>query len=251
MRACLPCSALALPSQGVAHTPSQQHPVCRALVSQPFPLSRPAGVLRSHLQTACGRQICFTERTQTQTPWLMLPLPATTAKRPSFTRLEYLVAYILASLIATFLITFLFTRTEYKFPFPYVVDCIQLGITWLASTRITSAPAVPAKALAPVTLAYVGWLAVNPLFLINVPITRYQSFTALALPFSLALAYPILANRPTPGALITCFVYCAGLWISAEGASSWTGAFLGLANAFFVASFAVLAKKCLATVDPW
>ncbi|KAI8150012.1 hypothetical protein BJV82DRAFT_662103 [Fennellomyces sp. T-0311] len=181
----------------------------------------------------------------------MLPLPATTAKRPSFTRLEYLAAYILASLIATYLITFLFTRTEYKFPFPYVVDCIQLGIAWLASTRIASSPVVPAKTSAPVTLAYVGWLVVNPLFLINVPITQYQTFIALALPFSLALAYPILSDKLAPDALVTCFLYCFGFWISAEGASSWPGVFLGLANALFLALYAVLAKKCLATVDPW
>ncbi|KAI7859334.1 hypothetical protein BDC45DRAFT_564796 [Circinella umbellata] len=219
---------------------------------------------------------------------MLLPLPATTTKRsfPSLTRLDYLVAYIGASLFATFLISLLFTRTEYKFPFPHVVNCIQLCIAWLVSTKTPIASLLPSsspshpitssastktitttKLLAPVTAAYVGWLVVNPLFLTHVSINAYHTFTGLALPFSLVLLYILKSSsesflRKPPSSLIsdipidtmiTCGIYYFGCWISSEGfhKTSWKGIFFGILNALFFALYGVLTKRALTTIDPW
>ncbi|KAI9265121.1 hypothetical protein BDA99DRAFT_507775 [Phascolomyces articulosus] len=214
---------------------------------------------------------------------MLLPLPATTTQRllPSLTRLDSLVVYIVASLFATFLVSFLFTKTEYKFPFPHVVNCIQLAIAWLIASKTpiasllpsspssslptattTTTPLQTTRLLFPVTAAYIGWLVVNPLFLIHVPINAYQIFTGLALPLShILISTSFFLKKPTQSSsssltvdtLVACGLYYFGFWLSSEGFGkiSWQGTFLGLFNAFFLALYGVLAKKSLISVDPW
>ncbi|KAI9320156.1 hypothetical protein BX666DRAFT_2025169 [Dichotomocladium elegans] len=190
---------------------------------------------------------------------LSLPLPSTlhhTLGRERHTlSYAFMLIYIGASLFATLIVTLIITKTEFKFPFPYMCDCLELGLAWVAlkpfTPRVSKARSIPLheRNLWLAALAQAAMLIVQPLFLTHAPIGSFQFLSAFALPIAMAASHRlgVAVNISWTGVS----VYVLGAWLLDHTQVSWGGSVYGLLYATALALYSIQLKRCLVHLDIW
>jgi GDP-fucose transporter C1 len=199
-------------------------------------------------------------------------LPKYSEKKPvevshsTFTITMVVTFYWVVSLSIVFLNKYIFSASEYKFSYPLFVTWFQLVVALLLlitfghlGKSFSLFSLVPpfeydrriSMEILPLSLIYIGMLAMNNLCLQYVEVTFYQVARSLSILFNIIFTYTILGKGTSTQAVISCLIVLAGFIIGSYGEInfSWEGIFYGVGSSCFVALYGIYVKKKLAILD--